>query len=1300
MIIINYNCNNSLEWTVFKGLSKDVEDFTRSKVMLFAISETNKIPLAIESKDDGCIKATIPAGFEIPTGLTAQTYDTELIWIKNGRDVNRTYQYNVFKVDTSSTAQEQTVRIKSTAQVYGYDGLSAYEIAMMKAENPKSENEWLRNLLLEKADRNGNSSEDFSANNIIVQNDVVAHNDVTARRIVTEIIKNPNDLTSHSLMVPTARSDAEYILTTSDGKRYGCYLSYSDKKIKLLGDSGQELSFIEAYDKQDADNIFEDLADRIDQKADANTVYTKGQIDNQMAQKANVSYVNGNFATKTSIESLQLAMNQAETAIDNIEDTIPSLATKEFVNSSISTNTATFRGSYNLVTDLKLAVSASRETIARNIPNVVSSADNNDYAFIQIPTSDETPTNIARVERYKFNGSEWAFEYELNNSGFTAEQWAAISSGVTTTHVQKVNGIDAELAGKQDVLTFDSTPTANSFNPVTSNGLYIALQNILSTSGGTINGTLTMHGNIDMLMDAQHSWNRIKTTTGRNLFCFKNGFNGYMIGDESVKLGIETGSIDNVPTPIYHRITINGQAVDRPLLDTYNLPANVKTINGTSVAGSGNIDIDDAFKVVYGVTPMADVVNAYLEGKHIYAVKLDYEENFNTANVFILYAVSIDDINNTDHKFAFSQYYADGNDISYFELTNDGYSEIYYSTVVTTGDLTAALSDYTTTSDLTTLLNNKQNTVDSNHKLSADVIDDSSTTNKFVTSSDKTIWNTVTEKAPLPFVVTCGIDPSDRPFVNSTLDEIWTARQNGKNIRVKFAKADGVAFEDDATMLLDGSRNCVAHTVHNGTHYIVTIYDDNGTTKLSYEETYDTPEIVNLTDGEHSSGYYEDLMRTVGILKLDSPQIFIYTAYNNNHIATTAMCFSTCTNTETPTSNAVVKQTLFLGTYKSTRTLSNTVSGDLYQVVTNWEQIVDVKQSDLDAKLSKSGGSMTGDLDLNSRALLVKNTGGNARYGIRFTGTGTREGVYVGNPNMRLFLEADATLDLVHKKGNEFLTILDTGNVKTINGNSIHGSGNLDIGIVNYEGVVSQTQTWTVVNPPLPRTYTMSNIVRGNVPKAFVDLVEPYGAIFNQTTGYFELNGLTDISYEEMRAIYNHGTPRLDSGYFFYGTSIRTNIFCNTYRGDVGGNWFARASEMEVINLHPSDSANATKVNNGTYTFYNCTHLKEIKGPIAPLNWVSSGAGASPFKLCYNLESLQFKGMTASVDFDSSTLLSLDSVVYMVQNAANTSAITITLHSTAYQRCVNDTNTYEYQGTTYTGIIALANAKNITIASA
>ena len=37
--------------------------------------------------------------------------------------------------------------------------------------------------------------------------------------------------------------------------------------------------------------------------------------------------------------------------------------------------------------------------------------------------------------------------------------------------------------------------------------------------------------------------------------------------------------------------------------------------------------------------------------------------------------------------------------------------------------------------------NAKQDEIDSNHKLSADLVDDSNTTNKFVTATDKTTWN-------------------------------------------------------------------------------------------------------------------------------------------------------------------------------------------------------------------------------------------------------------------------------------------------------------------------------------------------------------------------------------------------------------------------------------------------------------------------------------------------------------------------------------------------------------------------------
>ena len=152
--------------------------------------------------------------------------------------------------------------------------------------------------------------------------------------------------------------------------------------------------------------------------------------------------------------------------IDAIEEKIPEaassinqLADKAFVNSSISTASATFRGTYNLVSDMHLTVSATRLQIAAALPNVIATADNNDYCFVQIPTADATPTEIARIERYKFDGSAWTFEYELNNSGFTAAQWAALNSGITSGLVTKLSNLptNAELttllAGKQAVIS-------------------------------------------------------------------------------------------------------------------------------------------------------------------------------------------------------------------------------------------------------------------------------------------------------------------------------------------------------------------------------------------------------------------------------------------------------------------------------------------------------------------------------------------------------------------------------------------------------------------------------------------------------------------------------------------------------------------------------------------------------------------------------------------------------------------------------------------------------------------------------
>ena len=159
------------------------------------------------------------------------------------------------------------------------------------------------------------------------------------------------------------------------------------------------------------------------------------------------------------VKQISTDVHANSNAISAIEQKIPAqasssnqLADKDFVNSSIATATATYRGSYNLVSDLSLTVSATQQQItdalATKMAALSITPDNNDYCFVQIPTADATPTEIARIDRYKYDGTAWAYEYSLNNSSFTAEQWAAINSSITSGLVAKLSALptNSELA--------------------------------------------------------------------------------------------------------------------------------------------------------------------------------------------------------------------------------------------------------------------------------------------------------------------------------------------------------------------------------------------------------------------------------------------------------------------------------------------------------------------------------------------------------------------------------------------------------------------------------------------------------------------------------------------------------------------------------------------------------------------------------------------------------------------------------------------------------------------------------------
>ena len=206
--------------------------------------------------------------------------------------------------------------------------------------------------------------------------------------------------------------------------------------------------------KQDVISDLQTIRSQSAAAAPQATTYTKSETDAAIDADVLVEETRAKAAEKANADD-----------IDAIEEKIPAaassqnqLADKQFVNSSIATNTATYRGAYNLVSDLSLTTSATQQQVAAVLALAIATADNNDYCFVQVPVADVSPTVIARVDRYKFNGTDWAFEYSLNNSGFTAAQWAAINSAITSGLVTKLTNLPTEseltnlLNGKQAVI--------------------------------------------------------------------------------------------------------------------------------------------------------------------------------------------------------------------------------------------------------------------------------------------------------------------------------------------------------------------------------------------------------------------------------------------------------------------------------------------------------------------------------------------------------------------------------------------------------------------------------------------------------------------------------------------------------------------------------------------------------------------------------------------------------------------------------------------------------------------------------
>lgn len=210
------------------------------------------------------------------------------------------------------------------------------------------------------------------------------------------------------------------------------------------------------------------------------------------------------------------------------------------------------------------------------------------------------------------------------------------------------------------------------------------------------------------------------------------------------------------------------------------------------------------------------------------------------------------------------------------------------------------------------------------------------------------------------------------------------------------------------------------------------------------------------------------------------------------------------------------------------------------------------------------------------------------------------------------------------------------------------------------------------------------------------DLYISAGAKYNEATGFYELNGLTDITEEQMRVIWQEDL----SGWYQKG---RTNLTRNiSVKGNTGGYnggidiacICINNKNLQVFNLGADCFARYMDS-----AFRECSNLETIDTRFRVVPYDTS-LGINTFRGCIKLKDVRFNNhylrMKATLNLYDSPLISKESVLSAItttDNASATSAgfLTITLHADAYARLKDDAD-----------IIAALEAKNgvVTLVSA
>lgn len=216
----------------------------------------------------------------------------------------------------------------------------------------------------------------------------------------------------------------------------------------------------------------------------------------------------------------------------------------------------------------------------------------------------------------------------------------------------------------------------------------------------------------------------------------------------------------------------------------------------------------------------------------------------------------------------------------------------------------------------------------------------------------------------------------------------------------------------------------------------------------------------------------------------------------------------------------------------------------------------------------------------------------------------------------------------------------------------------------------------------------------------FIDIwnacCQGYGK-YNSETELFELNGLTDITYQEAINIYlcYFASFTLEKNKNIYRNKVRTvfPIPTNYTSSTNCSQLFENCNELKVVRFitYWRDS--------GTGLFSNCSKLETIYGTIESVK-----DGGSWFSNCNSLRNINMLTKVNVVDLRSCSLITYTSIKYTVDNnhTVTTNPITIKVHSNIYN-ALTGSAAYPFNGGTqeqWQQLLIDATEKQITFATA